>query len=71
MYIGFNQYSNYVYDNIEKDEDKTITATNDAFDFISKLIQHIPSKQFKTIRYFGAYAAMTCPKCDKTMHIKK
>ena len=40
-----------------EDEDKTITVIDDAFDFISKLIQHIPSKQFKTIRYFGAYAA--------------
>jgi len=57
----FNQYSNYVYDNVEKDEDKTVTATDDAFDFISKLIQYILSKQFKTIKYFGAHAAMTCP----------
>jgi len=38
------------------DDDKTVTITDDAFDLISKLIQHIPSKQFKTIKYYGTFA---------------
>ena len=40
-----------------EDESKKIIVTDTAFDFISKIIQHIPVKQFKTVRYYGAYAA--------------
>ena len=28
----------------------------DVFEFIESLIQHIPDRQFKMIRYYGAYA---------------
>lgn len=40
-----------------EDETKTITVVKHAYKFISKLIQHIPKEQFKTVRYYGAYAA--------------
>lgn len=35
---------------------KRITETIPALDFIRKLIQHIPEKHFKMLRYYGIYA---------------
>lgn len=37
------------------DSDELVTETVSAFDFIKKLIIHIPEKNFKMIRYFGFY----------------
>jgi hypothetical protein len=38
------------------EDDKLVTETVDAVDFIKRLIVHIPDKHFKTIRYYGIYA---------------
>jgi hypothetical protein len=36
--------------------DELVTETLSAFDFIKKLIIHIPDKNFKMIRYYGFYS---------------
>lgn len=36
---------------------KKIVVTEHVFEFIAKLIRHIPDKHFKNIRYYGLYAA--------------
>lgn len=38
------------------EDDKLITETIPAMDFIKRLIMHIPEKHFKQIRYYGLYA---------------
>lgn len=38
------------------EDDKLITEKIPALDFIKRLIQHIPEKHFKMIRYYGIYA---------------
>lgn len=38
------------------DDNKLITETIPVLEFISRLTQHIPEKQFKMIRYYGIYA---------------
>lgn len=38
------------------EDDSLITEKIPVLDFISKLIQHIPEKHFKMIRYYGIYA---------------
>jgi hypothetical protein len=46
-------------DDLLPDEEKcgTITVTEDIYEFIKKLIVHIPEHQFKMIRYYGVYAS--------------
>ena len=39
----------------DRDEKKHYVSM-DVYEFISALIQHIPEKQFKMIRYYGAYS---------------
>ena len=43
--------------NPHEDETKKITVTEHVYKFIGKLIMHIPKKNYKTVRYYGAYAA--------------
>ena len=43
--------------NPHEDETKTVTITEHVYKFIGKLITHIPPKNYKTLRYYGAYAA--------------
>ena len=38
------------------EDNKTVTETIPALDFIKKLIVHIPEKHFKMLRYYGIYA---------------
>jgi len=38
------------------EDNKTITERIPAFDFIKRLIVHIPEKHFKMLRYYGIYA---------------
>ena len=38
------------------EDNKTVTETIPALDFIQKLIVHIPEKHFKMLRYYGIYA---------------
>jgi len=38
------------------EDNKTVTETISALDFIQKLIVHIPEKHFKMLRYYGVYA---------------
>ncbi len=38
------------------EDEKLITETVPVLDFISRLVQHIPEKHFKQIRYYGIYA---------------
>ena len=38
------------------EDNKTVTETIPALNFIQKLIVHIPEKHFKMLRYYGIYA---------------
>lgn len=38
------------------EDEKLVTETVPAVDFIKRLIQHIPEKHFKQVRYYGIYA---------------
>lgn len=38
------------------EDNKTVTERIPALEFIQKLIQHIPEKHFKMVRYYGIYA---------------
>lgn len=38
------------------EDDKKVIESISAFDFIKRLIVHIPETQFKTVRYYGLYA---------------
>lgn len=56
--ININYKNNtitYWYD--DHKTNKRITVTEHVYKFIAKLIRHIPDKNFKTIRYYGIYAA--------------
>ncbi|MFI3214722.1 MAG: transposase [Eubacteriales bacterium] len=48
------------------EDNELITETIPALDFISRLIQHIPEKHFKMIRYYGIYARHR--ESDKCLH---
>lgn len=43
----------------------TQTVTESVFDFIAKLIRHIPDKGFHLVRYYGFYSNRTTKKKDK------
>ena len=59
-------YDPHEDDNIEEEINKLGRqyVTEDVFEFISKLIQHIPDKGFHQIRYYGFYSNRTTKKCD-------
>lgn len=44
----------YWYD--DHKTNKRMTVTEHVFEFIAKIIRHIPDKNFKTIRYYGIYS---------------
>ena len=50
----FRKVKNEMYTRHE--DNKTVTETIPALDFIQKLIVHIPEKHFKMLRYYGIYA---------------
>ena len=58
-----NRQITYTYepheDDLLPDEKKsgTVIVTEDIYEFIKKLIVHIPERQFKMIRYYGVYAS--------------
>lgn len=59
--IATSRIDKYDGDNVtfhynRHEDDKLITETIPAMDFIKRLIQHIPEKHFKQIRYYGLYA---------------
>lgn len=58
------EYVTYFYDRHE--DDARITEKIHVFDFIKRLIIHIPEKHFNMVRYYGIYAM---PK-SKTEHLK-
>ena len=51
---SFRKVKNEMYTRHE--DNKTVTETIPALDFIQKLIVHIPEKHFKMLRYYGVYA---------------
>lgn len=50
-----NDTITYWYD--DHKTNKRIIVTEHPFEFIAKLIRHIPNRNFKMIRYYGIYAA--------------
>ena len=59
--IATSRIDNYDGENVtfhytRHEDNKTITETIPALDFIQKLIVHIPEKHFKMLRYYGIYA---------------
>ena len=59
--IATSRIDNYDGDNVtfhytRHEDNKTITETIPALNFIQKLIIHIPEKHFKMLRYYGIYA---------------
>ena len=81
--IASSRIDNYDGENItfhynRHEDNKLITETVSAVDFIKKLIIHIPEKHFKLIRYYGIYAKhhkhenslrLFIPKEKKRFHI--
>lgn len=55
---------NVTYKYTRHEDNKTIVETVDAYEFIKKIIIHIPDKNFKMIRYFGLYARRSKNKND-------
>ena len=58
--IATSRIDNYDDDTVtfhynRHEDDKLITETIPALEFIQKLIQHIPEKHFTMIRYYGLY----------------
>jgi len=53
------------------DSDELVTETVPAFDFIKKLIIHIPERNFKMIRYFGFYCAHNPKHVQYLKHTKR
>ena len=51
---SFRKVKNEMYTRHE--DNKTVTETIPALDFIQELIVHIPEKHFKMLRYYGVYA---------------
>ena len=51
---SFRKVKNEMY--TKHEDNKTVTETIPALDFIQKLIVHIPEKHFKMLRYYGVYA---------------
>jgi len=47
---------NVIFHYNRHEDEKLITETVPVLEFISRLIQHIPEKRFKWIRYYGIYA---------------
>ena len=59
--IATSRIDNYDGENVtfhytRHEDNKTVTETIPALDFIQKLIVHIPEKHFKMLRYYGIYA---------------
>ena len=59
--IATSRIDNYDGENVtfhynRHEDEKLITETVPVLEFISRLIQHIPEKHFKQIRYYGIYA---------------
>ena len=59
--IATSRIDNYDGDNVtfhynRHEDDELVTETIPVLDFIKRLIQHIPEKHFKQIRYYGIYA---------------
>lgn len=50
--ISYNKNITFFYTD---NQNKKITITKSANNFITSLIQHIPPEQFKMVRYYGAY----------------
>lgn len=59
----------YWYEPHESNE--TVHVTENVLVFIGKLIQHIPEKHFKTLRYAGVYAAKDHKYRDKVKRYKQ
>jgi len=51
-----NRIVTFYYKQYKDGKEDIIYIEMDALDFISALVQHVPEKQFKMIRYYGAYA---------------
>lgn len=59
--IATSRIDNYDGENVtfhynRHEDDKLVTETVPVLEFIERLIQHIPEKHFKMIRYYGLYA---------------
>jgi len=55
----------------DKTENKKKIETITVMEFISRIIRHIPEKNFKTIRYYGIYSRKNKGEIDKILKIKK
>ena len=71
-----NHTITWFYDSHEdddvKDEELKLgkqIITEDIFSFMSKLIIHIPDKNFKIIRYYGFYANRFINKLENNLHL--
>ena len=53
------------------DSDELVTETVPVFEFIKKMIIHIPERNFKMIRYFGFYCTHNPKHAQYLKHIKR
>lgn len=63
-YDDVNKTIDYYYEDHKTNE--RIDVHENVIDFIKKLVQHIPEKQFKMVRYYGIYAT-----CDRSRFKKR
>jgi hypothetical protein len=69
---------NVTYKYTRHEDNKVVIETVHAYEFIKKLIIHIPEKNFKMVRYFGLYSRRSKGKNnfikmidEKILHLKK
>ena len=62
---------NVTYKYTRHEDNKVIIETVHVYEFIKKIIVHIPEKNFKMIRYFGIYSRRTKGKIDFIKMIDK
>ena len=54
---GWQMWRNKTNLLVVNDDDKFVVEKIHIFEWISRLIRHIPDRNFKTIRYYGIYAS--------------
>lgn len=55
---------NVTYKYTRHEDNKEIVETVHVYEFIKRVIRHIPEKNFKMIRYFGIYSRRSKGKCN-------
>ena len=63
--------NNVTFRYFDKKAKREKIETVNVIEFISRVIRHIPDRNFKTIRYYGLYSRRNKTKFDKILKVKK